>query len=57
LIDTKDGKKNWAQDLSAKLVSLQKKDGSWTNEADRWLEGDANLITAYALTALTLACN
>lgn len=55
LIDTKQGKKNWAQDLITKLTSLQKANGSWTNEADRWLEGDDNLVTAYALTALTVA--
>lgn len=55
MIATKDGKKNWAQDLITKVTSMQRKDGSWINEADRWLEGDPNMVTAYALTALTLA--
>ena len=54
-IDTTSGKRNWAQDLIDKLASLQKADGSWINEADRWLEGDPNLVTGYALTALNAA--
>lgn len=54
VITTADGKKhNWAEEVIDKLASLQRKDGSWLNEADRWLEGDPNLVTAYALTALT----
>ena len=55
-IESADGKKhNWANDLIDKLASLQKANGSWTNEQDRWLEGDADLVTAYALTALQAA--
>lgn len=45
----------WANDLVAKLVELQRPDGSWTNEADRWMESDPNLVTAYALMALNHA--
>lgn len=26
--------------------------GSWVNPADRWMEGDPNLTTAYSLMAL-----
>ena len=49
-----DGKKhNWRADLIAQLESLQGKDGSWTNPADRWYEGDPNLVTAYSLMALS----
>ncbi len=55
-IESADGKKhNWANDLIDKLASLQKPDGSWINEHDRWLEGDADIVTAYALTALQAA--
>jgi len=55
-IPTADGAgHDWANDLVDKLVSLQHEDGSWVNESDRWLEGDADLVTAYALTALTKA--
>ena len=55
-IATADGQSHdWANDMIAKLSTLQHEDGSWTNPADRWMEGDANLTTAYALTALVSA--
>jgi len=48
------GKKhNWRTDLTAALASRQKSDGSWTNAKDRWMEGDPNLVTGYALMALS----
>ena len=31
----------------------QRADGSWLNETDRWMEGDPNLVTGYALMALS----
>ena len=46
---------DWANDLVGKLAGLQREDGSWVNTADRWMEGDVNLTTAYALTALVYA--
>lgn len=56
MVTTADGKEmNWANDLIAKLATLQKEDGSFINEADRWLEGDPNVVTAYSLTALNAA--
>lgn len=56
VLTTPDGKKhNWAEEVIDKLASLQRKDGSWLNTADRWLEDDPNLVTSYALTALTAA--
>ncbi|MEX2212868.1 MAG: prenyltransferase/squalene oxidase repeat-containing protein [Phycisphaeraceae bacterium] len=56
VITTADGKKhNWGEDLIDKLSGLQDEDGSWTNETKRWLESDANLMTGYALTALSAA--
>jgi squalene-hopene/tetraprenyl-beta-curcumene cyclase len=39
--------------LAQKLISTQKPDGSWINDNTRWLEGDPNLVTAYALLALS----
>jgi squalene-hopene/tetraprenyl-beta-curcumene cyclase len=44
---------DWRSDLVDKLASLQSKDGSWTNEHDRWYEGDPNLVTAYSLLAIS----
>ncbi|MDA1137945.1 MAG: terpene cyclase/mutase family protein [Planctomycetota bacterium] len=43
---------NWAEQLAGKLKSLQREDGSWLNEQDRWQEGDPNLVTSYCLVAL-----
>lgn len=49
-----DGKKhNWRQELLTALAQKQQPDGSWVNEANRWLEGDPNLVTGYALLALS----
>lgn len=42
----------WANDLIDTLAKQQKPDGSWVNSADRWMEGDPSLTTAYALLAL-----
>lgn len=45
----------WRHELVEKLAKLQRPDGSWVNEADRWLEGDPPLTTAYAMLALQAA--
>lgn len=44
---------NWRSELVATLAKGQKANGSWINEADRWYEGDPNLVTAYGLLALS----
>jgi squalene-hopene/tetraprenyl-beta-curcumene cyclase len=51
--NTKDGARNWRLELLAQLKKTQNADGSWTNPDARWMEGDPNLVTGYAL--LTLA--
>ncbi|HEX6986182.1 MAG TPA: hypothetical protein VF170_12450, partial [Planctomycetaceae bacterium] len=43
---------DWRSDLAAELLRRQNDNGSWVNEADRWYEGDPNLVTAYVLMAL-----
>jgi len=45
-------KHNWRAELLAELASRQQKNGSWINDNERWLEGDPNLVTGYALLAL-----
>lgn len=45
----------WRQELVEKLSHLQRRDGSWVNEADRWMEGSPALTTAYAVLALHAA--
>ena len=55
-IETADGTKhNWSNELIDRLCELQKKDGSWANDTDRWMEGDPNLVTAFAVLALQYA--
>jgi squalene-hopene/tetraprenyl-beta-curcumene cyclase len=44
---------NWRAELVDELARRQQADGSWINETPRWLEGDANLVTGYALLALS----
>jgi squalene-hopene/tetraprenyl-beta-curcumene cyclase len=43
---------DWRAELLAELASRQRDDGSWINENSRWLEGDPNLVTGYALLSL-----
>ena len=47
------GSRSWRSDIHEQLQKTQKVDGSWTNPEPRWMEGDPNLVTGYAL--LTLA--
>ena len=53
LVDTREVVHNWRADLTKTLAAKQQADGSWVNPADRWYEGDANLVTSYALMALS----
>lgn len=43
----------WRSELADALIRRQHEDGSWINENPRWMEGDPNLVTAYALLALS----
>jgi squalene-hopene/tetraprenyl-beta-curcumene cyclase len=43
---------NWRADLIETLAARQKPDGSFVNETPRWMEGNPNLVTGYALLAL-----
>jgi squalene-hopene/tetraprenyl-beta-curcumene cyclase len=46
---------DWRADLVEALAKRQHTDGSWVNTADRFMEGDANLVTSYGLLALAHA--
>ena len=46
-------KHNWRDELSAQLAKTQHADGSWVNTMPRWNEGDPNMVTAFALMALS----
>ncbi|MGC8642490.1 MAG: prenyltransferase/squalene oxidase repeat-containing protein [Isosphaeraceae bacterium] len=43
---------DWRTELAEALAKRQQPDGSWVNRSDRFMEGDPNLVTAYALLAL-----
>ncbi len=55
VLDSRSAPRRWREELCAKLVSLQRDDGSWVNEQDRWYEGNPHLVTAYAILALQTA--
>ncbi len=48
------GGHDWKKELSQKLLSLQKKDGSWVNDNNRFWEADPVLCTAFAMLTLEL---
>ncbi len=54
VLDDESGKPHvWREELAGHLIGLQQSDGSWVNSnSDRWMEGDRQLVTAYALLAL-----
>ncbi|MBI3461521.1 MAG: terpene cyclase/mutase family protein [Planctomycetes bacterium] len=52
-VDTQGVKHAWRVELFEQLGRRQNSNGSWTNPKDRWYEGDANLVTGYALMALS----
>lgn len=51
--DDKGVKHDWRKDLVEELASRQKENGSWTNANAKWMEGDANLSTSFALLSLS----
>lgn len=54
-LELADGRKvDWRKELALKLINLQKADGSWTNEAGRWMEKDPILVTSYSVLALEI---
>lgn len=50
--DEKGVRHDWRRELDEKLASLQQPDGSFVNNKDRWMEGNPELVTAYAVLAL-----
>lgn len=43
---------DWITELSDRICSLQRPDGSWWNDDPRWWEGSSALATSYAILAL-----
>jgi squalene-hopene/tetraprenyl-beta-curcumene cyclase len=52
-VDAEGTKHDWRAELVAELARQQQPNGSWVNSNTRWLEGDPNLVTAYALLTLS----
>ncbi|MCO6455275.1 MAG: terpene cyclase/mutase family protein [Pirellulaceae bacterium] len=51
--DSQGVRHDWRAELIGELARRQQPDGSWVNSDNpRWLEGDANLVTGYALLSL-----
>lgn len=55
IVDSIKRKHDWRREFIEKLAKLQRDDGSWINEEDRWYEGFPALTTAYALIGLDAA--
>jgi squalene-hopene/tetraprenyl-beta-curcumene cyclase len=56
IVDRAGVEHDWRQELCARLVAMQRQDGSWVNEnAARWFEGNPVLATSYALLTLATA--
>lgn len=55
ITDGQGAPRHWRAELCEKLLSLQRPDASWLNEADRWFEGSPHLVTAYAVLSLQTA--
>lgn len=55
VVDASGKSHDWRAELTAALAKRQEANGSWTNPADSFMEGDPNLVTAYALLALAYA--
>jgi squalene-hopene/tetraprenyl-beta-curcumene cyclase len=53
MADDKGQQHNWKQELTEALAARQQANGSWINKNQRWMEADPNLVTAYALLALS----
>src|SRR5688572_14286883 len=52
VVDNKGVKHDWRKDLTEALAKRQRSDGSFTN-VPNWMENDPNLVTGYALMALS----
>jgi squalene-hopene/tetraprenyl-beta-curcumene cyclase len=44
--------RNWRDDLVDAVCGMQHSDGSWKNPVERWMEGQPELATIYAVLAL-----
>jgi squalene-hopene/tetraprenyl-beta-curcumene cyclase len=55
LVDSTGKEHDWRAELIAALAKRQTASGGWVNPDDRFMEGDPNIVTSYALLALSAA--
>ena len=55
LVDAQGTSHDWRAELIAALAKRQAANGSWVNPVDRFMEGDPNIATSFALLALANA--
>ena len=55
VVDSKGVTHLWKVDLTKRLLSTQKGDGSWVNKEGRWWESMPELVTSYCLMSLNQA--
>jgi len=55
IVRTDGSKVAWRDAVIQKVISLQKPEGYWENENNRWWEADPVLVTSYSLIALEYA--
>jgi squalene-hopene/tetraprenyl-beta-curcumene cyclase len=53
VVDAKGVKHDWRKDITEALAKRQRPDGAFHNSAANWMEADENLVTGYALMALS----
>jgi squalene-hopene/tetraprenyl-beta-curcumene cyclase len=53
VVDAKGVKHDWRKDITNALAKRQQPDGSFANSTQNWMEADPNLVTGYALMALS----
>jgi squalene-hopene/tetraprenyl-beta-curcumene cyclase len=53
VVDAKGVKHDWRKDITEALAKRQRPDGGFHNSAANWMEADENLVTGYALMALS----
>ncbi len=53
VVDSKGVKHDWRKDITEALAKRQRADGSFVNDSANWMEADPNLVTGYALMALS----
>ena len=53
VVDNKGVKHDWRKDITLALAKRQRPDGGFINSSANWMEADENLVTGYALMALS----